>query len=173
MVRSLSGVAVAAAILTATCLPGHAHVTLEVQEARIGSTYKAVLRVPHGCGGQATNAVRVQVPEGFFNVKPQPKPGWTLETVSGPYKAGYDNHGTILTEGVKEIIWSGGELPDAWYEEFVFRGTFADSLQEGSFFFPTIQECAGSEEVWIDTSGSDDAARPAPGLKLMHENAGH
>ncbi|TIM61759.1 MAG: DUF1775 domain-containing protein, partial [Mesorhizobium sp.] len=40
-----------------------AHITLETQEAAVGSTYKAVLRVPHGCEGKATTAVRVQIPE--------------------------------------------------------------------------------------------------------------
>ena len=31
-----------------------AHVTLETGDAPVGSTYKAVLRVPHGCEGKAT-----------------------------------------------------------------------------------------------------------------------
>jgi len=43
-----------------------AHITLETQEAAVGSTYKAVLRVPHGCEGKATTAVRVQIPEGVI-----------------------------------------------------------------------------------------------------------
>jgi len=34
-----------------------AHVTLETQEAAVGSTYKAVLPVPHGCAGKASTAV--------------------------------------------------------------------------------------------------------------------
>src|SRR3546814_5265373 len=60
-----------------------AHVTLEQPEAAASSTYKAVVRVPHGCEGEATLKVRVQIPEGFINVKPQPKAGWALETVKG------------------------------------------------------------------------------------------
>ena len=36
-----------------------AHITLETQEAAVGSTYKAIFRVPHGCEGKATTAVRV------------------------------------------------------------------------------------------------------------------
>ena len=167
MIRIFSRGALAVATATAVSFPSLAHVTLEVGEARIGSTYKAVLRIPHGCGGEATHVVRVQIPEGFFNVKPQPKAGWVLETKTGPYGNSYDNHGTPLTEGVKEIIWSDGELPDAWYDEFVFRGTFADSLDEGDFFFPTLQGCAGGQEAWIDTSGGD---HPAPGLKLLRGN---
>ena len=58
-----------------------AHVTLERQEAPVGSSYKAVLRVPHGCGGSPTTAIRVRVPAGIIGVKPMPKPGWQLNAV--------------------------------------------------------------------------------------------
>ncbi|TIW66477.1 MAG: DUF1775 domain-containing protein, partial [Mesorhizobium sp.] len=70
-----------------------AHVTLETQEAPVGSTYKAVLRVPHGCEGKATTAVRVQIPEGVISVKPMPKPGWTLQTKKGKYEKSYQLYG--------------------------------------------------------------------------------
>ena len=173
MIRNFSRGALGAAMVSLVSLPAFALVTLVSQEARLGASYKAVLRVPHGCGTQATNLVRVQIPEGFFNAKPQPKAGWTLETVIGPYENGYDNHGTTLTEGVREIIWSGGELPNEWYDEFFFRGTFAGSLEEGDFFFPTIQECAGGEEAWIDTSGDDGVDFPAPRVKLIRGHGGH
>jgi copper(I)-binding protein len=38
-----------------------AHVTLEVREARAGTSYKAVLKVPHGCDGASTLKVRAQI----------------------------------------------------------------------------------------------------------------
>lgn len=167
MIRIVSRAIVAATVFAALSTPVFAHVTLEVQEARIGDSYKAVLRIPHGCGAQATNVVRVQIPEGFYSVKPMPHAGWTLETVTGPYEQSYDYYGTDLNEGVKEIIWSGGELPSEWYDEFVFRGTFAGTLEPGPFYFPTIQECANGEEAWIDTSGDEDAEMPAPSVELI------
>ena len=157
----------AAFAVTLAATPAFAHVTLEVQEAQIGQTYKAVLRIPHGCGTEATNAVRIQIPEGFYNVKPMPKAGWTLETVTGPYAQSYDNHGTALTEGVTEIVWKDGNLPNEWYDEFVFRGTFAGTLEPGKFYFPTLQECAGGEEAWIDVTGDENADMPAPSLELV------
>ena len=164
MIRKLPVALAFAALAT----PAMAHVTLEQQEAKVGSTYKAVLRVPHGCGDQATHTVRVQIPEGLYNVKPMPKAGWTLETVKGPYAKPYDNHGTQLTEGVQEIVWSGGELPNEFYDEFVFRGSFAGDLPVGAtFWFPTVQECANGEEAWLDTTGDENAEMPAPGVKLI------
>jgi len=38
-----------------------AHITLENQQAAVAASYKAVLRVPHGCDGSATVAVRVRI----------------------------------------------------------------------------------------------------------------
>lgn len=173
MTRIFARAAFAATTLFVLAVPAFAHSTLEVQQAAIGASYKAVLRVPHGCGTEATHTVRVQIPEGFFNVKPMPKPGWTLETVTGPYENTYLNHGAEVTEGVKEIVWSQGNLPNEWYDEFVFRGTFADTLEPGRFYFPAIQECANGEEAWIDVTGADDAEMPAPSLDLVPGTAGH
>jgi uncharacterized protein YcnI len=173
MTRMLARAALATSTLAILAAPALAHSTLEVGDAPIGGTYKAVLRVPHGCGTEPTHTVRVQIPEGFYNVKPMPKAGWTLETITGPYGETYLNHGTEVTEGVKEIIWSGGNLPNEWYDEFVFRGTFADTLPPGPFYFPAIQECANGEEAWIDMSGAADAEMPAPHVELVPGAAGH
>ena len=73
MIRTLYRASLAAATLALLAPPAFAHVTLESQEAVIGSEYKAVLKIPHGCGEEATNVVRVQIPEGFFNAKPPAK----------------------------------------------------------------------------------------------------
>ena len=173
MIPTVFRLAVALAALTALAVPAFAHSTLEVQQAAIGSSYKAVLRVPHGCGTEATHTVRVQIPEGFFAVKPMPKAGWDLQIVTGPYEKAYLNHGTEVTEGVKEIIWSGGNLPNEYYDEFVFRGTFADTLEPGAFYFPSMQECATGEEAWIDTTGAEGVDKPAPSLELVPAGESH
>jgi uncharacterized protein YcnI len=62
-----------------------AHVTLEQKQAAVGTAYKAVLRVPHGCGGSPTTAIRVRLPEGVIDAKPMPKSGWTLKVIRGKY----------------------------------------------------------------------------------------
>ncbi|TIP37178.1 MAG: DUF1775 domain-containing protein, partial [Mesorhizobium sp.] len=127
-----------------------AHITLETQEAAVGSTYKAVLRVPHGCEGKPTTAVRVQIPEGVIAVKPMPKPGWTLQTKKGKYEKSYQLYGETLTTGVKEVDWSGGNLPDEFYDEFVFRASLAAGLPAGQMlYFPVVQECGDATDRWI------------------------
>jgi uncharacterized protein YcnI len=165
MLKSLAFAAFALAAGTAS-----AHVTLETPEATAGSSYKAVVRVPHGCDGSATVKVTVKIPEGVFNVKPMPHAGWTLETVRGKYAKAYDYYGSKVDEGVTEVIWSGGNLPDAYYDEFVFRGVLAGDLA-GMLYFPTVQECESGTERWIEIpepgKDADDYEQPAPGLKVV------
>ncbi len=152
--------------------PAHAHATLETAQAIVGSAYKAVMRIPHGCGALPTLKLRIRVPDGVIGVKPMPKPGWILETVKGKYDRTYELFHAKLTEGVKEIIWSGGNLPNEFYDEFVFTGTLADDLKPGaSLWFPTVQECEGAAQRWIEIpaegKSADDLKSPAPGLKLL------
>ena len=165
---------VSAAFLAALASPAMAHIGLAGGEAVVGSTFRATLVAGHGCAGAATTQIRVQIPEGFYNVRPMPKAGWQLETVTGAYEQPFENHGTTLTEGVKEIIWSGGELPDSQFDEFVFRGTFGANLEPGTmFYFPVLQQCGEVEDAWIDTSGDEDAEYPAPAVELLPAAGGH
>ncbi|WP_424929914.1 copper chaperone PCu(A)C [Amaricoccus tamworthensis] len=145
-----------------------AHSTLKQKLATVGTTSKLVMRVPHGCDGEASHTVRIALPEGFYAAKPMPKPGWDLEVVTGAYETPYNNHGTEMTEGVREIIWSNGNLPDEFYDEFVFRGAVGPNVDAGSvMFFPTVQECANGVADWTDTSGSHDVPNPAPNLTVV------
>jgi uncharacterized protein YcnI len=145
-----------------------AHVTLENQQATIGSTYKATFRVPHGCEGSATIRVRVQIPAGVTGVKPMPKPGWTLETVVDKDAKSSGEHGASPV--IKEVSWSGGKLLDAHYDEFVLRGTLSDALKPGMLYFPFVQDCEQGVERWIEIpaegKSAGDTKKPAPGLKL-------
>ena len=166
---------IAAAVLAVTSTGAFAHATLEKAEAAQGAGYKAVLRIGHGCAGEATLKVRVQIPEGVIAVKPMPKAGWTLETVKGPYEKEYDYFGSPLKEGVKEIVWTG-ELLDEYYDEFVFSTRITEAFAVGStVYFPTIQECANGAERWIEipADGQDphELEGPAPGVKVIE--AGH
>lgn len=167
----------AAFALTATLIaaPAFSHVTLETKEASVENRYKAVLRVPHGCKGSPTTKIRVRVPEGMVGVKPQPKAGWTLETIKGDYAKPYALYGAQVSSGVKEIVWSGGPLLDEHYDEFVFVGYLSSGLTPGStVYFPVVQECQEGVSRWIDQPAAagqkpagDHSDTPAPGLKLL------
>ena len=166
--RVLFSAAGAFAAVTCAC----AHITLENREAPVGASYKAVLQVPHGCDGSATTAIRIRLPEGIITVKPMPKPGWKLDTVSGKYPRSYSLGGAKVSEGVTEVRWSGGNLPDAFYDEFVFTSAIVNELEPGkTIYFPVVQECEKGVHRWIEipTGGHshDEASEPAPGLRLL------
>jgi uncharacterized protein YcnI len=170
------GAAVVAASLTVSAafpvIPSSAHATFETARAQPGSSYKGVLRIPHGCKGEATHTVRITIPDGLYAAKPMPKPGWTLTVRRGPYAKTYDDHGRPLKEGVLEITWSNGNLPDGFYDEFVFTAQVAPDLPAGATLrVPVVQECAGASERWVEipAAGQDPHAlkHPAPGITLV------
>lgn len=168
--RLLAAGALAAALLSASS--ASAHITLESKEATIGAPFKAVFVVPHGCAGSATIKIRVQIPDGVIAVKPMPKPGWNVEAIKGKYASEYDFHGTRLSEGVREVVWSGGKLPDDFYDEFVISTYLTGTLKPDSvLYFPTVQECEQGISRWIDIPAdpahAHDSKSPAPGVKLL------
>ncbi|MBR0753452.1 DUF1775 domain-containing protein [Bradyrhizobium jicamae] len=149
-----------------------AHVTLAQSEAPVGTSYRATFRVPHGCGDSPTLKVRVRIPDGVVGVKPMPKAGWQIDLVKGSYDKSYAMYHSNVTEGVKEVSWTGN-LPNDYYEEFVISVYLTDDLAPGRMlYFPVVQECeGGGAHRWIEipTSGKSaaDYKEPAPGLKLL------
>lgn len=171
MIRNARGALMAAVALS--CLPvvgALAHTSLEARQAPSGSLYKAVLRVGHGCEGSATTSLRVQIPEGVIAVKPMPKAGWTLATKEGQYAQPYDYYDEKLTKGVTEIVWSGGTLADAHYDEFVFRAKLPEKPAGTVVYFPVVQECEKGVHRWIEIpepgKSDHDYKEPAPGVTL-------
>ena len=169
--RRRSSLAVLAGL---AAVPAAAHVTLDLAEAPADSYVRVAIRVPHGCSGAATTAIRLQVPPGLRGVKPAPKPGWTLAIVPGeagaapaaPGAAAGD-HGEGPT--VKEVAWRGGPLPDGQFDEFLllFRTPAAPGE---TLWFPFVQECEGGAVArWIERPqpGQPRPARPAWALRLV------
>jgi len=159
-----------AAVFVAVSAPALAHVSFENGQANPNSTYKATLRIPHGCAGKPTQKVRVRIPEGIVAVKPMPKAGWKLETAKGAYVKAYQINGEAVSEGVTDIVWTGS-LDDAYYDEFVFQARFTDAYQPGAtVYFPVVQECDGAVEEWtqVPAAGEDPHSlkSPAPGIRV-------
>jgi len=152
--------------------PAFGHVTIEQREAALGGPVKLTFRVGHGCGTSPTTKVRLRIPEGIIAVKPMPKPGWQVELVQGAYQKTYDFfHGAKLSQGVKEVAWTGS-LPDAYYDEFVINGFIArDAFTAGTtVYFPVVQECESGVHRWIEIpkpGAHDHLNEPAPGIKLL------
>jgi uncharacterized protein YcnI len=149
----------------------HAHVTLEQPEAVAGTPYKAVLRVGHGCDGSPTTSITATLPAGFRGAKPMPKAGWTLEVKREKLAKPYESHGRAVLEDVVEVSWTASSeaayLQDAWYDEFVLRGSLPE--QTGPLWFKVRQSCVKGEWLWADLPADGDSTKglKAPAVRLM------
>jgi periplasmic copper chaperone A len=161
-------------VLTAALLaasPVSAHVFLEGKQAAVGAGFKAVFVVPHGCSGSPTVKLRVQIPEGVIATEAKPAAGWNVETIRGKYASEMDYKGAKVSEGIKEVAWSGGKLPDKTRQEFMIETYLAGSLKPNTtLYFPVVQECEQGVSRWIeippDGGLSHEGKWPAPGVKL-------
>ena len=140
-----------------------AHIVLADQAALGNTGYSAVLRVGHGCNGSPTTAIRVTVPAGFKGAKPQPKVGWVLS----------------MAEGVTSITWTaapGNALPDAYFDEFVLRGSLPG--EAGVMAFKVLQTCEKGSVDWAEMpapgQSAHDLKAPAAMLEIIpSDHAGH
>jgi periplasmic copper chaperone A len=154
----------------AAALPASAHVVLEQRQAPADSYYKATLLAPHGCKGSPTQRIRVRIPEGVLGVKPQPKPGWKLEITRAKLPTPLDDgHGGKITDRVGEVAWSGGELADEHFDEFMMMMKLPDRPGV-TLYFPVVQECRQGVHRWIEIpapgKASHELKEPAPALRL-------
>ncbi|HRJ68217.1 MAG TPA: DUF1775 domain-containing protein [Beijerinckiaceae bacterium] len=163
----MAAISVAALCLTATA---HAHATFDIAEATQDSSFKGVVKIGHGCEGSPTHTVIISVPEGVIGVKPMPKSGWKLKTTTGAYARTYDYFGRPMSEGVKEIVWSDGQLKDSEYDEFVFSSRISGAVPTGPLHFPVTQLCEKGEHRWSEVAapGVDPHSlkSPAPAVRI-------
>ncbi len=140
---------VTAMLFLATLGAAQAHIVLDIAEAPSRGFVRAAIRVSHGCG-ESTKAVHMLVPEGVTGIKPQPKPGWTIELVPAePAGPGHE-----ASEALREIIWRG-DLPNAYYDEFVVFLRMPDAAPGSTVWFPFVQECEdGAVREWVERAAS-------------------
>ena len=166
----LFAVAFGTAILASSHLS--AHVTLEVREAPVDSYYKAAFGVGHGCEGSPTVRVRVRIPDGVTGVKPQPKAGWEVATVKTKLEKPISgDHGATITEVVSEVVWSGGKLLDAHFDQFLMQVKLPKAAPGTVIYFPVVQDCEKGVNRWIEIPGAGkklgDYKQPAAALTLI------
>jgi uncharacterized protein YcnI len=146
------------------------HVVLEDQTALAGRSYKAVLKVGHGCAGSPTTAMHVTIPAGFMGAKPMPKAGWKLDVKTAKLAVPYDSYGKQVTEDVSEITWTAASkdsyLPDGYYDEFVLRGGLPK--KDGAMWFKVLQTCDKGSNDWsqIPAAGVDAHNLKSPAALL-------
>ena len=161
--RTFGLVAVSAAALAGGA---QAHAVFTNADAEAGAHWAGAVRIGHACQpGQATTAVRIEIPAGIDLARAQPKAGWTLTIEREPLAQPINDHGKVLTERVKAVIWTG-RLPEDQFDEFAIAAKLPD--QAGSLVFPVVQTCEGSESRWTEVPAADGSRPkyPAPVLNL-------
>jgi periplasmic copper chaperone A len=153
--------------LVLAAAPALAHVTANPSEAATGSYTSLNFRVSHGCDGSSTTKVAVHVPDGVVSVKPQEVAGWTIDIATGPITP-YDSHGKTVSEGVNEVSWTGGPLPDDHMQQFGLSLKLPDKAGE-TVYFPVVQSCQQGVTRWIEipVAGQDEPEHPAAAVKLL------
>lgn len=160
-----------------------AHTSFVTPSATAETTIVAALQVPHGCDGKATTELRIKLPEGFIDAKPQPKAGWAIEIIRGDYARSYQNYGETLASGPLEIRWKAGVLPDEFYDTFSIQGKVTGIAPGGSLAFPVTQICGSDAKVVWDEMAPPGVnphtlKHPAPMIAVTakveaDEHAGH
>lgn len=171
---------IAACALSACATASFPHVVLGEPAALAGTSYRATLRVGHGCEGSPVTALRVMLPAGFQGAKPMPKAGWLLSVKTAKLAKPYDSHGKTITDDVSEITWTATAkehwLPDAYYDEFVLRGGLPATA--GPMWFKVMQTCEKGSIDWAEVPATGTSTKglkfPAALLEIIESGAvGH
>jgi periplasmic copper chaperone A len=161
---------VTAAAAAALALPAaaQAHVTASPPTLPAEGYGKVDLSVPHGCEESPTTRVTVQMPDEVQSATPQVVPGWKLSTKEGKLAKPYESDGEQVTEGVREITWSGGPLDAHQLEVFGLSVKVAGNVG-AKVPFKVVQKCAKGAHNWVEipVEGEEEPPEPAPMVELV------
>lgn len=145
-----------------------AHITASPAEIPVGFGYTQ-FSVPHGCDGSSTTKITIRIPEGIASVKPEVVAGWEIETTTGPLAQPVSVHGEEITEGVTEMSWTGGPLPDSQLQRFGVSFFASESLADQTSYWPIVQECEDGMTRWIEipVEGEEEPPEPAAGIAFL------
>lgn len=157
------GVAAAALALTAgaglaLASPAAAHASIQLYGGKATqSGYGAMwIRIPHGCEGQRTLIVRVNLPKEFTSAKPEAFDGWKART-------------RVHADGSRTVIWEtlGNGLRDDQFMDFGISVKWPAA--RGTYYLPTIQKCRAGAVAWtqIPVDGQPEPEHPAPEVTVF------
>jgi uncharacterized protein len=160
------------ALLFSLALPAaaQAHVSLHPNEVPTGSFATLQIRVPNESENADTTKLAVQFPPGFIDVSTEYMPGWSAKVVTTKLAKPVQTDDGEVTEGVKEIIWTGhgeqGKIPPGQFLAFPISTEIPGKAGEEPAF-KTLQYYDNGEVVrWI---GGPDSEQPAPQVDVTAE----
>lgn len=147
--RRTTAAMVAIAVVVLSAMPALAHVEVSDSSVAPDGAASVTFSFHHGCDGQPTTSLRIQIPDGVTDVAPQPVDGWQTSVTT------------------TEVAWTGGSIPDGAQGDFT--ATMRVSGAAGTtIWFPTLQGCPNGEEAWIETAapGEPEPENAAPSIVL-------
>jgi periplasmic copper chaperone A len=119
--------------------------------------------VPNESEGENTTKVAVQFPEGFGDVSYQSVPGWNVEVIHEKLKVPIQTDDGPVTEGVKEVIFSGGKLAPGQFQDFPLSVQIPGKAGE-ELTFKAVQTYEKEVVRWI---GAPESEHPAPQVLVL------
>lgn len=167
----------AAVAATALAVPAaaSAHVTVSPESIPAEGYSFVDVNVPHGCEESPTTSITVQLPDAVVGATPEVATGWKIKVKEGKLPKPITQHGETITEGVREVTWSGGSLDPRQLQRFGMSIQTAGKAGDTAYF-KILQQCKEGETAWaeIPVEGQDEPEAPASGVKLIaSEEEGH
>ncbi|KAF9434295.1 hypothetical protein BGZ76_008257 [Entomortierella beljakovae] len=153
---------VIAAVLSALLLSAssvEAHVTANPSVGVSGAYFQSNFRVPHGCDGNATDMVIVEIPKGVTSVKPRALYPWNTTINMVPLDTPIVTPTGTINTTVGSITWSKGSILDSMYEDFGLQ--FKLPVMEGPLYWNVYQHCVNN--AWNNWTSIPDASGKTAG----------
>lgn len=159
MKKGLLGALAVGALVAGLAPAAHGHVTVQPNEAIVGSFSRFVVRVPTE-RDVPTIKITVELPPLAF-VSFEPKEGWKRTVEMVELDEPIEVFGEEVTEAVGSVTWTGGEIGPGEFDEFGFSARMPDG--EETLEFKADQTYKGGEVVsW---AGAPDSNAPAALVK--------
>ena len=148
--------------------PAAGHVSVSPGSAASGTTPSLTFRVPNE-RPVPTTSVRIVIPDTapIPTARPEEKPGWTTAIETEPLTSPVTVGGVAVTEVVRSVSWSGGEIPVGGDDRFTV--TLGPLPTGEEILFRAVQTYADGEVVrWNQPPEPDgsEPERPAPQLTV-------
>ncbi|KAF8929268.1 hypothetical protein EDD21DRAFT_383927 [Dissophora ornata] len=137
-----------------------AHVTANPSIAVSGAYLQTNFRVPHGCDGNATDMVIIEVPKGVTSVKPRAVVPWNTTINMIPLDVPIVTSTSTVNTTVGSVVYSNGLLLDSMYEDFGMQ--FKLPVMEGALYWRVYQHCVNN--AWNNWTEVPDASGKTTGF---------
>ncbi|KAK5815356.1 hypothetical protein F5H01DRAFT_345601 [Linnemannia elongata] len=164
--------AVATAVVSTLLLAAsnvEAHVTANPSVGVSGAYFQTNFRVPHGCEGNATDLVIVEIPKNVTSVKPRATYPWNTTINMIPLAVPIVTPTGTVNMTVGSVTWSNGNLADNMYEDFGLQFKLPQII--GPLYWSVYQHCVnGGWQNWTNIPDAKGATAGFPAAVITISN---